>query len=148
MNWMQEAQLDLRELEGRKLGLENMREHYKALCEDAAAVRGAALDHVPRRGGGTHHEERMLNNMVKRDLLKQRMQSTQRIIKLTERACGALAGHEQRVLELFYIRRQAGHIDRLCEELHVEQAQVYRIRNAALKKFTLAMYGAGEETGV
>jgi hypothetical protein len=148
MNWMHEAQLDLRDLEGRRLGLENMREHYRALSEDSTAVKGAVMDRVPVKGGSTPYEERLMNNMVKRDLLRERMRSTTRLVRLTERACGTLTDGEKRVLELFYMRRTPGHIDRLCEELNVEQAQVYRIRNAALKKFALAMYGGGEEIGV
>lgn len=35
-------------------------------------------------------------------------------------------------------------MDRLCEELGLEKATVYRRRDAALRHFTLALYGVTE----
>ena len=37
-----------------------------------------------------------------------------------------------------------GNVDRLCEELGIEKAMVYRRKEFALRKFTIALYGAVE----
>ena len=39
-------------------------------------------------------------------------------------------------------------MDRLCQELGVEEAAVYRLKNKALRRFTLAMYGPEGEGGL
>ena len=45
------------------------------------------------------------------------------------------------VLTRFYIYPERGGVSRLCEELGVEQSSVYRKRDKALERFTLALYG-------
>ena len=46
---------------------------------------------------------------------------------------------------VFFIDREPGCADLLCEELGCEQAQVYRVRERALQKITTAMYGAWDD---
>ena len=63
---------------------------------------------------------------------------------LEEIALETLSREEQLVLQQFYIQRERGHMDRLCRELGVEEASVYRLKNRALEKFTMALYGPEE----
>jgi len=37
-----------------------------------------------------------------------------------------------------------GNVERLCVELYTEQSTVYRRKDVALRKFTIAMYGCLE----
>ena len=45
------------------------------------------------------------------------------------------------VLEKFYINRSEDYMEELKEELFCEQAQIYRIKDTALKKYTLSFFG-------
>ena len=58
-----------------------------------------------------------------------------------ERALQALTPEENLVLSRLYIYPRRGNIDRLCEELGVEQSSVYRRRDKALGKFCMALRG-------
>ncbi len=60
--------------------------------------------------------------------------------------CGlaCLSDEEQWVLRRFFIDREPGCAGLLCEELGYEQAQVYRVRERALQKLALALYGSVE----
>lgn len=51
---------------------------------------------------------------------------------------------ERLVLERFYIAPHKGGIDRLCEELSIEKATVYRRKEAAVRKFAKVLYGGIE----
>ena len=59
-----------------------------------------------------------------------------------EKALQALTPEENLVLSRLYIYPRRGNIDRLCQELGVEQSSVYRRRDKALGKFCVAIYGA------
>jgi len=61
-----------------------------------------------------------------------------------ERGLTALDADERLVLWMLYIQPAKGNIDRLCGELCVEQATIYRKRDKALHRFTLALYGCME----
>ena len=56
----------------------------------------------------------------------------------------ALDAEERHILERFYMHRAGGHVERLCEELHLEKSQIYERKDRALRHFTLALYGVAE----
>ena len=76
-----------------------------------------------------------------RQQLHSRLNNARQWVALTNRALGALTPQEQLVLRLLYIAPQKGNVNRLCELLECEQATVYRRRDKALQKFTMALYG-------
>ena len=45
------------------------------------------------------------------------------------------------ILDRFYIHPARGNAGRLCEELCMERANVYRRKDQALRRFTMALYG-------
>ena len=56
----------------------------------------------------------------------------------------ALNEDERLILQRLYLYPQKGAIDRLCNELGLEQSSVYRKRDQALSRFTVAIYGFSE----
>jgi len=54
----------------------------------------------------------------------------------------ALTREDQAILYSMYVQPQKGAVNKLCEQLGVEQSSVYRKRDGALYRFTLALYGA------
>lgn len=47
-------------------------------------------------------------------------------------------------MDRFYINPAKGNLDRLCEELFLEKSAAYRRKDAALRKFTIALCGVTE----
>ena len=128
MNWKSEAVSKLRRLD-------MMLQAAKNLPEELARLEAAAV---------TLGEDRdaLLSNRVQRKETEAVFHQVRAWIDTVNRAMSALSAEEKLVLHRLYICPERGGIDRLCEELGVEQTSIYRRRNAALRKFTIAMYGS------
>ena len=141
MNWKKEAENDLRNYQRRVDSLENSREKIKALQDQMKSVKSGMSDATPVMGGGNKAQENMVNCIAECERLEYTIKATERLVALVERGLNTLTDEERRVLDLFYIHRQRGHVERLMEEMHLETSQIYRIKDAALYKFTTTIYG-------
>ena len=86
----------------------------------------------------------MLSNIVHREELERALEQAKLWVDIVDGGLGVLDDEERLVLDRFYIHRGKGNVSRLCEELAVEQSSIYRRRDAALRKFTVALYGCAE----
>ena len=144
MNWKKEAENDLRSYMRRKDSLQNIQDKIASLDDRMQSIRGGMSDATPVQGGACWAQENLINCIAEKERLVHTRAAVARLVKLVERGLAGLTDQERRVLELFYIQRQDGYIERLMDELHVERAHVYRIKDAALYKFTVALYGITE----
>lgn len=142
MDWKPAAIQRLKDYETRKNAVQLLDEQIENLNMQFAAIRGARTDGEPVKGSnGNRREDMLLSNIVMRDELKANKQIAGREIEITEKGLAALTKEERRILEVFYISRSYNHVSRLCQELSVEKSEVYRRKNDALEKFTIACYG-------
>lgn len=74
--------------------------------------------------------------------LTARLKKTEKTLGVIKRGLAVLTPEERLVLSRFYIYREKGNPQRLCEALGVEQSSVYRRKDKALGKFTEAIYGS------
>ena len=144
MDWKQEAAEKLLQYEVRRQSLENIPAEIKRLEQDYSALRASVPDSMPARGGGSRREDAMLTNIVRREELARQLESARAWVALAEGGLAALDEEDRLVLDRFYVHRHKGACERLCEELDREKAQVYRRRDRALRRFTLALYGGLE----
>lgn len=142
MDWKQAAIQRLKDYEVRKEAVELLGEQINNLEMQFSSIRSARTDGEPVKGGsGNRREDMLLSNIVLRDELTANRKVAGREIEITEKGLAALTDEERRILELFYISRPYDHVTRLCQELKVEKSEVYRRKNTALDKFTIACYG-------
>lgn len=141
MNWQKSAIEDLRKHEAQVKSLENIRLRIAALASSFEAIKCGLSDSTPVQGGASRGEERMINNIAERKRLEHTYRATKRLVELVEKGLDGLAPEERRVLELMFIHRERGAVDRLMEEMHLEKTRVYEIKDRALYKFTTSMYG-------
>jgi ArpU family phage transcriptional regulator len=144
MNWKQEATNDLINYARKKESLENMKNQMGALKVQFVSIQGAATDKEPVMGGASKLEDRQLDNIVKRQRLNYTYQATKRLVDIIERGIAGLNEQERKVIERFYIYRTKDYLERIMDETGYERAQVYRIKDDALYKFTIYMYGISE----
>ena len=144
MDWKQEATEKLREYEVRRKALENIPEEIKRLELEYTSIRSSMANSMPRSGQGSRREDAMLSNIVRREELARQLESARAWVALADGGLSALDEDDRLVLDRFYIHRHKGACERLCEELDREKAQVYRRRDKALRRFTLALYGGLE----
>ncbi len=143
MNWKREAGNDLRSYPERKAACENIRERIKILEEQFTSLHGISTD-TPVMGGMSRQEEKMLDNISEREKLSSSLKITEDLVRLTEKGLDVLEKRERQVLEGFYFERSENNVERLCEKFHLEKTRLYEIKDIALRKFTIAMYGTVE----
>lgn len=144
MNWKNEAIEKLRRYSSMQLASHNLPEEISMLEEAFTSIRSAKMDATPSRGGGNKREDMLLNNIVKRQELTAALEHTQKWLSSTDRALRGLSKEEQKILQRMFIYPEVGSVQRLCQELGVEQSSVYRKRDKALERFTRALYGVTE----
>lgn len=144
MRWDVEAIAKLRDYSARKAALVNIPDEIARLEADCGRIRSATTDATPVQGGGSTREDMMLSNICLRQELEKRLADTKVWLAIMDAALEELADDERLVLDRFYINPHKGSVDRLCEELCIEKAGVYKRKDKALRHFTVILYGAVE----
>lgn len=143
MNWKKEAVNDLRTYLQRREALENIRERINLLESQFTSLQGVSTD-TPVMGGMSRQEEKLLNNISERERLQSSLKIVEELVKLTEKGLDVLEKRERQILEGFYFEQVDNHVEKLCERFHLEKTRLYEIKDIALRKFTIAMYGTVE----
>ena len=144
MNWKQEAKEKLRRYDAMRLATINIPQELERLEIDAQSIRSAKLDSTAVNSGGNRKEDALLNNILQRQELMWTLQQAQLWLQATDRALTALTNQEKQILHRLYIYPEKGGLEQLCTELEMETSSIYRRRDRALKRFTLAFYGIDE----
>ena len=141
VDWKRVAIDDLRSYALQKDSLASTKELAESIAKRLQSPSGGGYDREPVMGGCSTVEDRWIAGIVEKELLWEAYETTAQHISRIEHALAMLSDDERLVLELFYINRPRRYIDELCERLCVEQSRVYQIKDKALSKFTLAMFG-------
>lgn len=141
MNWKYEAIDKLKGYEAHKAALESIPEEIARLESAACSIRSASTDGTAVSAHGNKREDMLLSNIVLREELERKLEQAKLWVSVVERSLGVLDDEERRILDLMYIHRRSGSVEQLCSELNIEQASVYRRRDVALRKVTIALYG-------
>lgn len=144
MDWKWEAADKLRKYEARKEAIRSIPEEIRMYEEAFNGIRSASADSTPVAGGGSTREDMMLSNVVKREELKTALKQARWAVSIVDRGLATLSEEERLILDRFYIHPAKGNVERICADLGIEKASVYRRRDAALQHFTIALYGITE----
>lgn len=143
MNWKAEAIKDLKTYPQRLKAKDNLKERMMILEEQFVSLKGVSTSE-PVKGGLSRQEEKMLDNIAERQRLEFSLKVVESLVELTEKGLGELDDKERKVLDGFYIKPMDNHVNVLCEQMHFEKSRLYEIKDNALRKFTIAMYGTVE----
>ncbi len=145
MNWRAEAIEKLQGYEAHCQALEYIPQELSRLGVCATGIRAAQLDGMPRAGScSSSRENYMLDNITCRDDLQRKLKEAKLWVDIVNRGLSILDDEERLALELCFIHRAKGAIMELCERLNVEKSTAYHRRDDALRRFTMALYGALE----
>lgn len=143
--WKYRAIDKLKDYTAQKTSLSNIPEEIARLESEAYSIKSATGDGTPVKGGGSGREDRLLSNIVKRGELAMMLDRAKKAVSTTERGLAVLTKDERRLLDLMYIVRENGAVNRLMDEYGLqEESSLYKRVNKALIHFTIAMYGATE----
>ncbi|MPN06764.1 hypothetical protein SDC9_154021 [bioreactor metagenome] len=141
MKWAESAIHDLKSYNSYIRSLDNLKERLIMLEKRFESARTASISSAPMHGGGNRYEDAMIDIIVEKENLKLSIDIENRKVKLIERGLSALTEEGKYILSTFYISRPKNHIDVICEKLNMEKTTVYRVKDAALRQFTLEEYG-------
>jgi len=143
MDWKRESIDELRTYKQRKSSLDSLRQSIAQMESDLTSIGG-----VPSCDGGhagyTDPDEKIVNKIVKLEKLKKSYQVAKTNINAVERGLSVCDEEQRTILDAFYISRERGNVEKLCEQLHVEQSSIYRRKDQALRAYTIARYGITE----
>ena len=139
MNWKEEAIQRLTDYETMCTSVTGMRKEIKRLELEAQSLSSSGLVRIG--AGIDNREDRKINNLVRRGELSEALQQAALWVDVTDHALGCLNSQERQLLSSMYIRGDWGNASQLAQQLGIERSTVYRKRDDALRKFTLAMYG-------
>lgn len=135
----------LEDYEVRKYAEISLEEQIQLKKQQYEAIRAARTDAMPVQGGaGNKREEMIINNIAIREELENNLKIVRHELSIIERGLNALTDTERKILSCFYVQRTKGVVVRLCDELYISKTELYRQRDAALKKFTKVCYGVCE----
>ena len=141
MNWSIISVKRLKEYKARKESLSGLSEEIEVLKDKFTSVRSLVPDKISDGSGKTAFNDFLINNISARCELSFNKRIVEREIKLTEKGLSVLSSEERHILDLFFITCTKDHIYRLCDELHISTSELYRRKDEALRKFTIACYG-------
>lgn len=145
MDWRAEAIEKLQGYEGQRQALDRIPLELERLKNAYTGIRATKVDGMPRSGSSAStREDAMLSNITCRDDLKRKLKEARLWVKIVDGGLSVLDDEDRLTLDLCFIHKVKGSIDDLCERLNLESSAVYRRRDLALRRFTLALYGAVE----
>ncbi len=144
MNWKYEAVEKLRQYEAKKQALASIPEEIARLECAMQGIRSATSDGTPVQGGGSSREDMMLSNIVHREELGRSLEQARIWVRLVDTGLELLSPEERLILDRFYIHPERGAADRLAGDIRIDVKTVYRRKDAALRKFTISLYGGTE----
>ena len=144
MKWSDCAIQDLRKYKHLKGSLESIPERMESLRCRFESIKGSVTDKIPVKGGSSRYEDNLLDIIVENERLQLLYKANKTLLDLIERGLSSLDKTERLVLDRFYIDRPKDHVEKLMEELNYEKSRVYEIKDQALYKFTISMYGIVE----
>lgn len=138
MNWKEEATQRLVDYKTMRVSLNSMRRELKRLEMEATALRSGT---VQLGSGSGRREDRQLNNLIRRQELETAFEQAVLWVTTTEQALSCLPPQDKEMLVRIYIEGDWGNATKLAQDLGMERSTVYRKKDEALRKFTVALYG-------
>lgn len=144
MDWKSEAIEKLRQYEAKRQAIENIPIQIAEIESAMTSIRSAQIDSVPVKGGISKYEDKMLSLIVQKEELQRCLERARLWVSMVDHAMGVLDQDERKVLDRLYIAGERGAVGRLADECFVDVRTVHRWKDAALRRFTIAMYGGTE----
>lgn len=133
MDWKKEAMEQLKTYPVRAQALANLQHQYMTARMVVEEMRAEGEKGSP-----------YLNALAMREAVERNYNITKREVAAVRRGLSALTQEEQLILDGFYMNRTTDYLWDLMDKLSVERSRLYKMKDSALRKYTLAVYGVTE----
>lgn len=141
MDYIREAIEQLKDYNLLVASLTTMQEQVEALKYEKENIKAQVITREPKGSRKSDPDDNIINNIFQRKVLINNIVATQKKIKCIDMSLAILDTSEQRVLNRCFIVGGKNAISDLSEELKFSPAQVYRLRDQAIRRFSKAFYG-------
>lgn len=125
--------------------LENIKSKIENLECKKSSLKGAQYDRVPCTGsGGTHWEDNLLNTITEIDKLKATYRQNKRDVERISKSLAKLTPQEYKIIDGFFLSKRKNNAYELSRELKYEKSHIYNLKECALRKLTMELYGREE----
>ena len=144
MDWKTFAVDRLKQYEAKRGALESLPLQIAEVESMMTSIRSAGTDAVSVKGGGSGYDDKMINCLIEKEELQWSLKCTKLWTETTNKALSVLAPTEKRILERFYLIGGRNAAEDLATEFYADRKSIYRWKDDALRKFTIALYGRTE----
>ncbi len=136
MDWKICAIDDLRRYKHVKVGILN--------SKDRLSVVNGIINDLRKQSdkkGRSLRDTKLLDAVMEAKLLRRNISAAESTMRIVERGLDSLSDDERALLEKFFMQSHPKSASSISKELGYSLRSLYRARDQALEKFTLAMYG-------
>ena len=146
MDWKIIAIEKLKNYQAKRQALESIPLEIAQVESNMTSIRSAGAISAPVIGSkGNSREDMYISNIDRLDELRRQLDQTRIFVNIVDRSLSVLNEEEKLILERLYIHPEKYAAERLCDDLGLmDTRSVYRRRETAVRKFTIAMYGCTE----
>ena len=141
MNWKNEAIDRLTRYSAMAQAVENIPKEISRLEQSIQELRGHNMEKIPTSKNPAPGDDALIGNIIKRQELCDSYENAKIWVETTRQALSVLSPDEKNIISSMYITPERGVVSKLCMDLGVEQSSIYRKRDQALYRFTMALYG-------
>ena len=141
MNWKNEAIERLTRYSAMAQAVENIPKEITRLERSIQELRGCDPAKAPSAKNPGPRDDVLIGNIIKRQELSDSYENARLWVDTTQQALSVLNAEEKTILTKMYVTPERGVVNQLCLALGVEQSSIYRKRDQALYRFTMALYG-------
>jgi hypothetical protein len=127
-----------------RASIDNTAERLAWIESEMTSVKSASAGTTPVQGGGNKYEDRILDLIVQKQRLQLTRSANEIRLGLIDKGLAALTDTERQIVITFAENRSGVAVEILRDRTGYEQAQIYRIYNEALYRYTIAEYGIPE----
>ena len=143
-DWKVLAIEKLKQYEAKRQALEIIPMQIAEIESTMTSIRSGA-DIAPVSGGkGTGKENMLLSCIVQKEELQRNLERAKLWMEYMGKGLGVLTQDERKILDRFYITGGHQAAEDLATEYAADIKTIYRWKDAALRKFTIALYGCVE----
>jgi len=145
MDWKIVAIEKLQQYEAKKQALELIPQQIADVESRMTNIRSGSYISPVSGGKSTGKEDALLDCIVLKENLELFLEETQRWLDIVDSGLSVLNWQHKLCLERLYIHKEKNAAERLCDELGVRDVRtVYKMRDQAVRLFTISQYGFTE----
>lgn len=141
MKWEKEMECKLKEYPYKRNALFNLEDRIKYLNSTMYDLESCFKDSEQVQSGGNRAESKFISRIVEKTELEKNLDKVKSDLEWIEKGLECLDPIEKKVIESFYLKEFKISKEKLAQEMGYNKQHLYKIKDKAIYKMTLHLYG-------